>query len=695
MDAHLAASLSRRFRLIRQLGAGGMGAVFLAEQIAVGNRPVALKVLSRKLLDDPDFVLRFQNEAASTGRIHHPNVVTIYESGQADDGTPYIAMEYLEGESLRQALSRRGALPVLEVAEILQQSARGLNAAHKLGIIHRDLKPDNIFLTYPDDVGAPLVGAHDAGATAQDVGVGLLPTLTVGNADTGRPREPPLRPVVVKLVDFGIAKLRASGIHTQTGTVLGTPAYMSFEQASGMRSDELDARSDVYSLGVVVYEMLTGRTPFHSDTPVGYLRMHMQEGPPPLRAVKPDLPALPELESVVMKALTKDRKQRYGSVMEFARAFAEAAVPAPGKVGAVREPPLRDRDTMLERPALATARHAISTTTGTGANKLRLALWVGVPAAAFLLVLAGWYFSSAIHPRSGSPTQPATAKTPPATDSTAAPPIVTEWDASGNPILVAKDGLKYVWITPATFMMGCSPGDTECADDEKPPHQVTITKGFWLGQTEVTVGAYKRFAGARGRRMPPEPDLNGRPLNPGWGNEAMPIVDVTWDDAQAYCSWAGGRLPTEAEWEYAARGGSTAARYGDLDKIAWYADNSGRERLDSDRILEKDFANYGKRLKENGNGMHEVAQKPGNGFELYDALGNVLEWVNDWYNENYYGNSPSQDPAGPTSGTQRVLRGGSWLVSSGTARVSDRVRNSPADRYNHDGFRCVGEVAGP
>ena len=160
-----------------------MGAVYLAEQIAVGNRPVAVKVLSRKLLDDPNFLLRFQNEAASTGRIHHPNVVTIYESGQADDGTPYIAMEFLEGESLRQAMKRRGPLPVAEVAEILLQAARGLNAAHKLGIIHRDLKPDNIFLTYPEDdsvapvacpdlsvsppakvVRAPLVGARNVRA---------------------------------------------------------------------------------------------------------------------------------------------------------------------------------------------------------------------------------------------------------------------------------------------------------------------------------------------------------------------------------------------------------------------------------------------------------------------------------------------------------------------------------------------------
>jgi len=109
IDAQLAASLARRFDLIRPLGAGGMGAVFLAEQIAVGNRPVAVKILSRKLLDDPDFLRRFQNEAASTGRIHHVYVVTIYESGQADDGTRYIAMEFLEGESLRQAVARRGA----------------------------------------------------------------------------------------------------------------------------------------------------------------------------------------------------------------------------------------------------------------------------------------------------------------------------------------------------------------------------------------------------------------------------------------------------------------------------------------------------------------------------------------------------------------------------------------------------------
>jgi serine/threonine-protein kinase len=283
-EAQLAAGLSRRYRIVRRLGAGGMGTVFLAQQIGVGNRPVALKVLNRKLLDDPQFLLRFHNEAASTGLIHHPNVVTIYESAQADDGTPYIAMEYLEGETLRQILEVRGALAVLEVRGILHQAARGLSAAHKLGIIHRDLKPDNFFLT---------------------------------RGDEGEP--------IVKVLDFGIAKLRESATHTQTGMVLGTPAYMSYEQASGMRSDELDARSDVYSLGVVVYEMLSGRVPFHSDTPLGYVRKHMLEDPPPFRAVAPGSPVPLGVERAVMKALVKDRDQRYPTVLDFSREFAFVA----------------------------------------------------------------------------------------------------------------------------------------------------------------------------------------------------------------------------------------------------------------------------------------------------------------------------------------------------------------------------------
>jgi formylglycine-generating enzyme required for sulfatase activity len=228
----------------------------------------------------------------------------------------------------------------------------------------------------------------------------------------------------------------------------------------------------------------------------------------------------------------------------------------------------------------------------------------------------------------------------------------------------AKDGLKCAWIPPGTFMMGCSPGDNQCRDWEKPAHQVTITRGFWIGQTPVTAGAYKRFAAA-GRQMPNAPEFNN-----GWTNENMPIVNVGWDDAQAYCGWAGGRLPTEAEWEYAARGGSTEARYGPIDEVAWYDQNSG-------------------------NRTHDVGQKRANGFGLYDVLGNVWEWVNDWYDENYYQSSPAQDPQGPGSGQYRVLLGGSSLGNSSFVRVSYRVMVNPALRHDDIGFRCAGEACNP
>ena len=227
------------------------------------------------------------------------------------------------------------------------------------------------------------------------------------------------------------------------------------------------------------------------------------------------------------------------------------------------------------------------------------------------------------------------------------------------------DGLQYIRIPPGTFQMGCSRGDSDCYGDEKPSHGVTISKGFWMGQTEVTVGAYKRFAASTGRKMSAAPDFNKRRAN-----DTMPIVNVSWSDAYDYCKWAGGRLPTEAEWEYAARGGSAEPRDGNLDEVAWYSNNSGGQ-------------------------THEVAQKRANGFGLYDTLGNVWEWVNDWFDENYYQHSPSEDPSGPTSGQERVLRGGSWDFGPRYVRVSDRGRYVPVGRDNNGGVRCARQVDSP
>ncbi len=255
-----------------------------------------------------------------------------------------------------------------------------------------------------------------------------------------------------------------------------------------------------------------------------------------------------------------------------------------------------------------------------------------------------------------------------------------------------KDGLKYVRIPPGKFTMGCSPDDSQCDAGERPAHAVTVTKGFWMGQTEVTVAAYKHFVTAAGKKMPDEPSSNGKQLNPGWGDGGMPMVDVTWYDAQAYCGWAGGRLPTEAEWEYAARAGTTPARYGDLDAIAWFADNSGMQHLDSGKLANNNRLSVLFTLNGNGNDTHHVGMKRANAFGLYDVLGNVWEWVNDGYDPGYYQSSPAQDPPGPPHAQLRVIRGGSWNDFPWLVRVSARSGVFPAYSDDNLGFRCAGEM---
>ena len=258
-----------------------------------------------------------------------------------------------------------------------------------------------------------------------------------------------------------------------------------------------------------------------------------------------------------------------------------------------------------------------------------------------------------------------------------------------------KDGLKYVWIPTGSFQMGCSPGDEDCDGDEKHVHQVTISHGFWMGRTEVTVGSYKRFASNSGRAMPPPPAFDV-----DWADDAMPMVNLSWSDAHDYCQWAGGRLPSEAEWEYAARAGSASARYGPLDEVAWDANNSGRRHIDSYGLWNEDMKKYQNRLNEdmqqyykslaaNGNRPHEAGKKRPNAWGLFDTLGNVWEWVNDWFDVDYYGTSPTTDPAGAASGSMRGMRGGSYLGNPGYVRVSFRYGVDPKLRYEFVGTRCA------
>ena len=257
------------------------------------------------------------------------------------------------------------------------------------------------------------------------------------------------------------------------------------------------------------------------------------------------------------------------------------------------------------------------------------------------------------------------------------------------------DSQVYVWIPPGTFEKGCSHEDEACQNmdpfsNENPRHHVTVSKGFWIGQTEVTVRAYRKYAEASGNKSIKEL-VNATPeiyRDEGFPqSDDHPIAFVAWEDAKQYCEWAGGRLPTEAEWENAARAGSKTARYGNLEDIAWYADNSGQLWLNSSELEDRQIRNQ--ILKDNRNDTHQAGEKAPNDFGLYDMLGNVSEYCNDWYDGNYYEKSVENDPGGASNGEFRVIRGGDYSSRPLAVRVSWRSYMLLNHRFKSIGFRCV------
>src|SRR5438067_10257216 len=269
--------IADRYHVIKKLGEGGMGQVYLAEHVKMGRRS-AIKVMNPSMVHDPDAVARFNREASNASRITHPNVCAIYDFGETPDGIIYLAMEFIEGEPLTDLLERESALSVPRAVHIFLQAAEALQAAHDLGIVHRDLKPDNIMLARRKD-----------------------------GAD------------VVKVVDFGIAKAvggdQAGQKVTKTGLVVGTPEFMSPEQLSG---DALDGRSDLYSLGLVLFKMLTGTLPFPADTVQEAMIKRLTDEPAELIEMRPDLHCPPGLQQTLDTALARSPADRYQSAAKFA-----------------------------------------------------------------------------------------------------------------------------------------------------------------------------------------------------------------------------------------------------------------------------------------------------------------------------------------------------------------------------------------
>ncbi len=279
--------LNDRFRILSPLGSGGMGKVYKAVQTPL-DRVVALKILNPNFPaeKDPAFKRRFFLEASLTSKLRHPNTVTVIDYGQTEDGIYFIAMEYMEGQTLAEVLAQEKTLPWRRVLDIAQQICRSLREAHKLGVIHRDLKPANVMLLNEAD--------HD----------------------------------MVKVLDFGLVKsfLVADGVGgdpevTQNGVFLGSPQYMAPEQARNVA----DPRSDVYSLGILVYQMLSGRPPFQGKDYLEVIFQHMKEAPRPLRETNPATDVPPEVEAVVIRCLQKDPVARFQSMDEVLEALRETA----------------------------------------------------------------------------------------------------------------------------------------------------------------------------------------------------------------------------------------------------------------------------------------------------------------------------------------------------------------------------------
>jgi serine/threonine-protein kinase len=264
--------------VVRLLGEGGFGEVYEAENPFLQRR-AAIKVLHTGMVQEPELVRRFLNEARAASAIRHPNIIEVFDAGVTPSGEPYILMEFLEGDSLQKLLLQRGRMPLRTVQEIARQAGSALSAAHAAGIVHRDLKPENLFVI-PD--------------TAMPLG---------------------LR---VKVLDFGIAKVKhrddqVSTMKTQAGLLMGSPSYMSPEQCRD--SSDVDLRSDIYSLAIIVYELLAGVPPFASKSATEMLVLQITADPPPLRPQVADLPDY--VEQTVMRGLAKNRDDRYASVDYF------------------------------------------------------------------------------------------------------------------------------------------------------------------------------------------------------------------------------------------------------------------------------------------------------------------------------------------------------------------------------------------
>lgn len=575
-----------KFEVREWIGGGGMAEVFLARHRMHGAY-FAVKVLSEQLAEEPAIVARFMDEARTAATLSgHPNIAPVFDIGEAGS-LHYIVMPYIEGEDLRSYLERRGRLSEAEAVTVVRQVAEALVWAGERQVVHRDLKPANIRIDL-----------------------------------SGR----------VLVIDFGIAKAGdAPSARTRAGEALGTPYYMSPEQ---IRAERCDQRSDLYSLGVIFFELLSGAKPFTGDSYRAIEIGHTQKLPPALSTIAPDVD--PELERIVNRLLEKERERRYQTAGELlddlrrsyrgewdARLHPVADRPLVGG-----EPGLAEAETMVTPvpPAAAPAGIAVKEEKKKGRG--------GVLAAAALAVVAvaavGGYFVTR-NQGAGEPKKETGA-------AKSLAPVIQ--DANGSMFLVAA----------GPFVFG--------SDDAESPNkkQTVELPAFYVDATEVSCGQYVKFAETTGR---------GGDLADMKKDATLPATGVTAEDARAYCAWTGKRLPDEREWEKAARGadgrvypwGNQAlASPGRLVAVDEYPERQSPSRA----------------LGMSGNAFEWTSTAfPVTEMELADmkkAMGGATEVSRDWL----------------------VIKGGSFLIKDERFFRLYMRRGWPSNQPNLTiGFRCV------
>lgn len=650
-----------QYRVDRFIASGGMGTVYKVWDLK-RNVSLAMKVLHADFAEDPSTFKYFKREANALQKLRHPNVVPFYGLFQFEEGA-FILEHYINGPSLRDVLKKHPkGLPLTETLAYMQALCAALGYAHANGVVHCDIKPGNVMMDS---------GGH------------------------------------IYLADFGIARHAESTSTTIAGA--GTPSYMAPEQ---IQSALVTPATDIYALGVLFFELLTGQRPFRGDEQASsgtsktsgerVRYAHLNLAPPDPRNLNPNIP--PAIVAILFKCLEKDPPKRYQTTTDLLSALQGLGVPFQDRARIV---PLADGPEAAAPPVSGQtfstqSRPPLPVTPRSQKKKWALLLAGGAVILVAGLCLAaisgGRFFENrnrptvpggTIAPIESSPQSTATimlrtataqktATSAPATDTPIPEPTATEIGFPINP----KDGMELVYIPAGNFIYGVNSNDPYWQGAEIPQHEVYLDS-YSIYRTEVTNGMYEKCVTDRGCKRPEQ--TYSRTISNYYGNDKYqnyPVIYVSWNDAQAYCAWAGGRLPTEAEWEKAARG-SNGWRF------PW---GNGEPEDGQVNMCDRSCADTAYRISSYLDNFMDVAPVDAHPdgaspYGVLDMAGNVWEWVADWQVPAYL--SQDDNPQGPASGTRRVYRGGSWRNNFEEIRTVFRPSLKPDATYDTLGFRCV------